>query len=88
MTEVITIALTERELKDIIRKSVNEAMISFKEEVQQEDIITIQEAVKMLGITKATLAKWSKEGKIPQYGIGGRVYYKREDITRALIKIN
>ncbi|GHV40659.1 hypothetical protein FACS1894179_07550 [Bacteroidia bacterium] len=40
-----------------------------------------------LGISKRTLQTWRNNGKIPFAMLGGKVYYKEEDISE-LLKTN
>lgn len=44
-----------------------------------ENVSTTQ-AAERLGVTKVTLWKWKKEGKLIPFKIGGRNYYKRRQI--------
>ncbi len=46
--------------------------------------ITEQELSKALKITKRTLIEYRMNGKLPYYKIGGKVYYKEQDIIDIL----
>jgi len=35
-------------------------------------------------ISKVTLAKWTKEGRIQEHRIGGRIYYKYSEVISSL----
>lgn len=52
-----------------------------KEKVQ---LLTREEAKVMLKITLPTLRKWTVDGLLSAYQIGGRVYYKKHEILGAL----
>ena len=46
--------------------------------------ITEQELSKDLKITKRTLIEYRMNGKLPYYKIGGKIYYKEQDIIDIL----
>lgn len=52
-----------------------------------DDILTRAEVAKMLDVDLSTLHLWNKKGKLICQGIGNRVYYRRSDIDKALIKL-
>lgn len=53
-----------------------------------EEYLTRQEVAKLCKVNISTVSNWKNEGVINAYGIGGRVYYKRSEIDKAMIKIN
>lgn len=57
------------------------------EAMQAEDLLSRQQAMQFLDVGSATLDRWSKQGLINRYGIGGRVYFKKSEIISSLIKI-
>jgi hypothetical protein len=42
----------------------------------------------LLDTNPQTVNNWTNEGKLKLYGIGGRRYYKRNEVEHALIKLN
>ncbi len=54
----------------------------------QEQLLTRTETAKYLKVDISTLWNWTKKGKLKAYGIGNRVYYKKNEIDEALIRIN
>ena len=50
--------------------------------------ITEQELSKALKITKRTLIEYRMNGKLPYYKIGGKIYYKEQDIIDILERNN
>lgn len=54
----------------------------------ENDFITRAEICKMLSITKVTLWKHTKSGKLKSYGIGNRVMYKRSEVLEAVKPLN
>lgn len=53
--------------------------------VPDEDLVTIIEACKILNVTRSTLYRYEKEGKIKIYGIGSRRLLKRSELINSLI---
>jgi excisionase family DNA binding protein len=50
--------------------------------------MTRKEVAEYLKVDLSTIWNWSKKGKLPCYGMGSRVYYKRSDVEKALLRIN
>lgn len=48
------------------------------------DLITIKEACKLLQVSRPTLWKYEKQGKVNVYGIGGRRLLKRSELIDGL----
>jgi excisionase family DNA binding protein len=49
---------------------------------KDEEFMTIEEASARLGISRRTLERYTKNGRIRRYRRGIRVYYKYEDVER------
>ena len=41
----------------------------------------------MLGIDQSSVSNWRKRGILQAYQIAGRVYYKRDEVERAIVKL-
>ena len=53
--------------------------------MNKDEWLTVTEAARFLGVSRSTLYRWSKMGKLPIYRIGIRVSrIKRKDIARML----
>lgn len=50
----------------------------------ENDLMTREAVCKLLSITKVTLWKHTKTGKLKSYGIGNRVMYKRSEVLEAV----
>ena len=46
------------------------------------------ETSKLLKINLTSLWKHTKSGKLKSYGIGNRVFYKKEEVLKSLTRIN
>ena len=53
-----------------------------------ETLLSRVETAELLGITLNTLKKFTRDTTIPAYGIGSRVFYKRNEVLASLTKIN
>ena len=51
------------------------------------EYLTRSEVCKLLKIDMSSLHRWRKEGKIPSYSMGNRVYFKRSEVD-AIINQN
>ncbi|MCP9748345.1 helix-turn-helix domain-containing protein [Lacihabitans sp. CS3-21] len=52
------------------------------------ELLTRKQAAEFLHINLSTLWDWTKDKKIPAYGIRTRVYYKKSELLDALRPLN
>jgi len=50
-------------------------------------ILTRKETAHLLSVSLATLRVWTVKGLIKAYQLGGRVYYKQDEIIRSMKRI-
>jgi hypothetical protein len=55
---------------------------------EPEEYLTRLDVAKLCKVSISTVSNWKNDGVITAYGMGGRVYYKRSEIDKAMIKIN
>lgn len=83
--------VTHAQLTDAINQAVKNQFEELKQELHkvrdQEELLTRDEAAKLLKINITTLYHWTRKGKLPSYGIGYRVYYKRSEVMESLVKV-
>lgn len=80
--------ITPEELKQIIKEVIQEELLEVRKQLEEKDsevLLTRQETCEFLKISITTLWQWSKKGKIESYGIGNRIYYKKEDLLKSLV---
>lgn len=53
---------------------------------EAEELLTVEETIEFLKCSKQALWNWRKSGILPSYRLGNRVYYKKSDIFKKLIK--
>jgi len=92
MTQQIQfIGIAPEEQVQSIVNSFKRELQSLKEHFQPKEpteYISRKETSEMLGVNLSTLHKWTREGKLTSYGLGGRVWYKRHEIEASLTQIN
>lgn len=86
LIEVTPLQLQEEILKGI--KTHLQEFASLFQATPREEYLTREETAKLLKVDLSTLWHWKSKGILIPYGIGNRVYYKRSDIDKAMIKLN
>lgn len=61
---------------------------SLDSKTEGNDFISIEETCELLHLTKTSIWKHSKSGKLTSYGIGNRVLYKRSEVLEAVKPLN
>lgn len=51
------------------------------------EYLTRNEVVELLKVDLSTVHNWTVKGKLKSYGLGGRVYYKRQEIEQSIIPL-
>lgn len=90
MGTVQFIQITPEQLQEEIIKGVKTELEQLKKDFQPKqpsEYLTRNEVAEMLKIDLSSVHNWTKKGKLKAYGIGGRVYYKREEIEESIIKL-
>lgn len=90
MEAVQFIQTTPAQLQTMILEGVRAELKELKKDFQPKEpteYLTRKEVQKMLNINMSTLHHWTKQGKLKAYGIGARVYYKRQEVDNALIRL-
>ena len=87
--KIIFDVLSKKELEELITKSLNEAVKNnLPAPSVKEELLTREEASELLKIDLSTLWRWTNKGQVIAYGIGKRVFDKKEELLNSLIKIN
>lgn len=85
-TKVITIEnISVDELADRVAEKLLQKIDILKE--NKDVILTKKEAEQFLQIDPSTLYNWVKKGKVNCYGIGGRRYFKKQEIIDSLVRL-
>lgn len=65
-------------------------LLQFVSSEQQNEnvLLTREEVCKLLTINKTSLWKHTKSGRLKSYGIGNRVFYKRNEVLDSITPLN
>lgn len=86
MDKTVLFSIPMPELQALIVDCVKSCILaqSQNKTIEKEQIMTRNEVCELLNITKSTLWKRTKTGKLQSYGQGRRVYYKRSEVMGSL----
>ena len=77
--------ISEDRFLDLIREVVRDE-ITRLDHTGTEDLIKAKEACEYLKVSKVTLYKWLKQGRIIGYYLGTRLFFKKSELEMALTK--
>lgn len=74
------------QLTDVVSAAVKKELsgVSIEIPIKDENLMTRTETIKMLGISSVTLWRYVKDGILVQYKNQGRVYFKRDEVMKAI----
>lgn len=55
-----------------------------KLQTQQKELYTIEDLEKLFTVGRATIHNWVNEGKLIKHKMGGRTFFKSEDVNRII----
>lgn len=74
------------ELKNSLIPELTAQLSTQFQPIQPTEYLTRSEVCKLLKIDVSTLHRWRKDGTIPSFGMGNRVYFKRSEIDQLINK--
>ena len=86
MKKEIFTNLEIEDLEDLIRNCIREELSEITSNNEKEDLMKANEVCEYFRISKVTLFKWMKLGKITGYYLGSRLFFKKAEINNALTK--
>ena len=86
MKKEIFTNLEIEDLEDLIRNCIREELSDIASNNVKEDLLKANEVCEYLRISKVTLYKWMRQGKITGYYLGSRLFFKKAEINNALTK--
>ena len=78
------IFLSSAELEKIVRDAVKSALAEVRAKEREKELMNFRETKEFLGISASTLNKWKAENKIPYRRLGKRIFFKKDEIIKAL----
>ena len=85
------IVVSPKELQDIFENAVKDQLDKIKKGDYGKPLseyLTIDDLSKLLNTDRSTIYAWTRRGILQSYGIGRRIYFKRIEIDKALIKLD
>jgi excisionase family DNA binding protein len=83
--------LSRRELNEMINECVSDQIQPLLNRFDKDRKLTLlsrQQTADYLGVDLSTLYLWVKHGRIKMYGIGGKRYFKENEVLDSLIQLN
>ncbi len=81
------VAMPFDEFTELIQKTIKNELKNFSivpQPVQTEELLSIEEAGRLLHVSKVTIHKWKKQKLIKAYRIGRKIYFKRQELIEAV----
>ncbi len=89
MTNLILHSLQPDDLKALIKDSISEALeekIKPQQTEKEDQLIKLNEACRLLGVSSVTIHNWKRSGLIPFYRISNKIYFKKNELIQSLKK--
>ncbi len=80
------IILTPEQLEELIKKTVNTELTKFLEKLQgtEHQLMTASEVATLYGLSRVTIYKMKKDGRLPFIYVNSRVRFRREAVMEIL----
>ena len=75
------------DLREIIHEIIDERIALFEkrnEEKQNEELVTSEKLMELLGVSKTTVWRWKQRGYLVPVRIGGNDRYRMRDIKKIM----
>lgn len=87
---VIKLEITADDLQKVMKEVARETAISFLSKMEEErspEFIPRKEAMKILNVSTAlTMIRWEEKGYLNPHRIGGRIFYRQNEVIAAFEK--
>lgn len=85
MNDILLSSISKTELQEFIVGCIKSAIQNqaLPQQLTQDDYIDTKEAMKILGVSKPTIAKWRLDGKLTFYRVNSRIRFKRSELMDA-----
>ena len=90
MQTIQFIQVTPEQIQDAIINGIKAEIELLKKDFQPKEpleYLSRQEVADLLKVDLSTIHNWTKKGKLKAYGIGHRVYYKRQELEEGIIPL-
>lgn len=76
---------SKKDLEEVVKVIMSEMKkieLNNSEEIFEGDKLSQREAALFLGISQTSIIAWKKQGKVPYYQIGKRVFYSKKELLQ------
>ena len=87
-TPILLNGITLEQLVEALKPLLQPQKATIENPLPESDLLTREEACKLLSINKTTLWKHTKSGRLKSLGLGNRVYYKKSEVLEAVKHLN
>lgn len=87
-TPIFLNGITLEQLVEALKPLLQPQKPTNENQTPESELLTREEACKLLSINKTTLWKHTKSGKLKSLGLGNRVYYKKNEVLEAVKHLN
>jgi excisionase family DNA binding protein len=88
MSKAVFIPIPLDEFNAKVEALVKEAVKNGMRNQSQFQLVTIEELMEILKVTKMSIHNWRKDGWLPYYKLGSSVRFNMEDVMEAIQKRN
>lgn len=87
--KVLLCSIPLEHLEERFKQIIKNELLNTEVNKLQERLLSPEETRKLFSpaVSKVTLHHWAKKGKLKQYRIGARVFYKYSEIIESLVHI-
>ncbi len=86
-----TVVVSDAELRSLLKDELAEALSKFRPTplngALDDQLLKRTDLAKMFDVSLVTIHAWMKAGHIPYHRVGGRTYFKKEEVLESLKKI-
>ncbi len=76
-----------KSIEKVVKKQLQD-YVNIKEPEESEQWLSRNDVAKMLSVNLSTIHRWTESKKLKSYGIGNRVYYRKDEVLKALQPLN
>jgi excisionase family DNA binding protein len=76
----------ESRIRSIIKSEVQK--LNNAQSNPPDELMSIEEVQTFLHVSKVTIHKWKKRGRIKSYRIGRKIYFKKNEILNSMGSVN
>lgn len=82
------VILTKEELTELLNNQVKQVVDELKKTMfnSHKEYLTLKETTQFFNVQPNTIRKWTRENRFTQYNIGGKVYFKYDELVKAIEK--